>query len=45
MTDGMTKKASKSSLLDLSLNTKACILENPYTDKLKRDGDVGSNTD
>ena len=29
MTDGMTKKARRSLLLDLSLSAKACMLENP----------------
>ena len=45
MTDGMTKKVRKSLLLDLGLNTKVCILANPYTDKLKCDDDVGLRTD
>ena len=30
MTDGVTKKASQSQLLDFGLSTKACMLENPY---------------
>ena len=41
----MTEKAKKGQLLDFGLNTKACILENPYTDKLKCDGEVNSNVD
>ncbi len=45
MTDGMTKKVRKSLLLDLGLNTKVCILVNPYTNKLKCDDVVGSDTD
>ena len=35
----MTEKARKGQLLDSGLSTKACILENPYTDKLKCDGE------
>ena len=35
----MTEKARKGLLLDLGLSAKACILENPYTIKLKRDGE------
>ena len=45
MTDGVTEKANESLLLDLGLNTKVCILVNPYTDKLKCDDVVGSDTD
>ena len=41
----MTEKAKKGLLLDSGLSTQACILVNPYTDKLKCDGEVGSNTD
>ncbi len=41
----MTKKVRKSLLLDLGLNTKVCILVNPYTNKLKCDDDVDSNID
>ena len=40
----MTKKVRKSLLLDLGLNIKVCILANPYTNKLKCDDVVGSNT-
>ena len=43
MTDGATEKARKSQLLDFGLSTQACILVNPYTDKLKCDGEVDSN--
>ena len=39
----MTEKAKKSRLLDFGLNTKVCILENPYTIKLKCDGEVSSD--
>ena len=35
----MTEKARKGQLLDSGLNIKACILENPYTYKLKCDGE------
>ena len=45
MTDGVTEKDSESLLLDLGLNTKVCILVNPYTNKLKCDDDVDSNID
>ena len=39
MTDGVTKKAKKSRLLDSGLSTKVYILANPYVVKLKCDGD------
>ena len=39
MTDGVTKKVNKIQLLDSGLSTKVCILENPYTYKLKCDGE------
>ena len=39
MTDGVTKEANKSQLLDSGLSTKVCILANPYTIKLKCDGE------
>ena len=39
MTDGVTKKVSKSQLLDSGLSTKVCILANPYTVQLKCDGE------
>ena len=39
----MTKEARKGLLLDLGLSAKVCILENPYTDKLKRDGEGSSD--
>ena len=35
----MTEKARKGQLLDFGLSTKVCILENPYTSKLKCDGE------
>ena len=35
----MTEKARKGQLLDFGLSTKVCMLENPYTDKLKCDGE------
>ena len=41
MTDGVTEKARRSQLLDSGLSTKVCILANPYTDKLKGDGEGG----
>jgi hypothetical protein len=41
----MTEKARKGLLMDSGLSTKTCILENPYTDKLKCYGEVGSNID
>ena len=44
MTDGVTEKANKSQLLDSGLSTKTCILENPYTYKLKCDGEGCSDT-
>ena len=43
MTDGMTKKARRSQLLDSGLSTKACIKANPYTVKLKCDGEEYSD--
>ena len=36
----MTEKARKSQLLDFGLNTKVCILANPYTIQLKCDDEV-----
>ena len=36
----MTEKDKKSQLLDFGLSTKACILANPYTVRLKCDGEV-----
>ena len=36
----MTEKDRKGQLLDFGLNTKACILGNPYTVRLKCDGEV-----
>ena len=39
MTDGVTKEARKIQLLDSGLSTKVDILENPYTDKLKCNGE------
>ena len=39
----MTEKARKSQLLDFGLSTKACMLENPYTNKLKCDGEDTSD--
>ena len=46
MTDGVTKKVSKSLLLDLGLSVKIDILANPYIVKLKRDGEgsLGSSS-
>ena len=44
MTDGVTKKASKSQLLDSGLSTKIYILANPYIVKLKCDDEESSNT-
>ena len=44
MTDGVTKKASKSQLLDSGLSTKIYILANPYMVKLKCDDEESSNT-
>jgi hypothetical protein len=44
MTDGMTKEARTSQLLDSGLSTKACILVNPYTVQLKCDGEGSSDT-
>ena len=44
MTDGVTKEASKSQLLDSGLSTKACMLGNPHIDRLKCDGDESSDT-
>ena len=35
MTDGVTKKVSKSLLLDLGLSTKIYILANPYIVKIE----------
>ena len=32
MTDGVTKKVSRSQLMDSGLSTKASMLENPYTE-------------
>ena len=43
MTDGVTKKVSKSLLLDLGLSVKIDILANPYIVKLKRDGEGSSS--
>ena len=40
MTDGMTKKAKESQLLDSGLNTKAYELGNPFIVRLKYDGVV-----
>ena len=37
MTDGVTKKANKSRLLDFGLSTKIYMLENPHIVKLKCD--------
>ena len=39
MTDGVTKKARRSQLMDSGLSTKVCMLENPYTIQLKCDGE------
>ncbi len=39
MTDGVTKEARKSQLLDSGLSTKVDILANPYIVQLKCDGD------
>ena len=39
----MTEKAKKGQLLDFGLNTKVCILENPYTVQLKCDGEDNSD--
>ena len=39
----MTEKAREGQLLDFGLSTKVCILENPYTNKLKCDGEVTSD--
>ena len=36
----MTEKDRKSQLLDFGLSTKVCILVNPYTLRLKCDGEV-----
>ncbi len=44
MTDGVTKKANKSLLLDLGLSTKVYVLANPYIVMLKCDGEGGSDT-
>ena len=44
MTDGATKKDSKSQLLDSGLSTKVYVLANPYIVKLKCYGDGSSNT-
>ena len=44
MTDGVTKKDSKSRLLDFGLSTKINMLANPHIVKLKCDGDEGSDT-
>ena len=39
MTEGVTKEAKKSQLLDSGLSTKVDILGNPYIVQLKCDGD------
>ena len=44
MTDGVTKKANKSQLLDFGLSTKIYTLANPCIVKLKCDGEDCSNT-
>ena len=44
MTDGVTKEANKSQLLDSGLSTKVYMQGNPHIDRLKCDGDEGSNT-
>ena len=44
MTEGVTEKAKGSQLMDSGLSTKTCILENPYTYKLKYDGEDCSDT-
>ena len=43
MTDGVTKKANVSQLLNSGLNVKTYELANPFIIKLKRDGEVACN--
>ena len=44
MTDGVTKEANKSQLLDSGLSTKVNMQGNPHIVRLKCDGDESSNT-
>ena len=44
MTDGVTKKVSKSRLLDFGLSAKVYILANPYVVMLKRYDEGCSDT-